>query len=130
MPHHTTPHAHTTTTKTYTQETTTTTTTHGDRDRERDRERRKRKCGEDERQEKMKREEKRREKMKDEKRLFLFLRMFRILPFFFFNYFHDPNSIFRVEGIISAGVSGGTVSLRTKKLDDRVVSRDRSLREI
>ena len=31
----------------------------------------------------MKREEKRREKMKDEKRLFLFLRMFRILPFFF-----------------------------------------------
>ena len=79
----------------------------------------------------MKREEKRREKMKDEKRLFLFLRMFRILPFFFFfNYFHDPNSIFRVEGIISAGVSGGTVSLRTRKLDDRVVSRDGSLREI
>ena len=33
----------------------------------------------------MKREEKRREKMKDEKRLFLFLRMFRILPFFFFS---------------------------------------------
>ena len=77
----------------------------------------------------MKREEKRREKMKDEKRLFLFLRMFRILPFFF-NYFHDPNSIFRVEGIISAQVSGGTVSLRTRKLDDRVVSRDRSFREI
>ena len=78
----------------------------------------------------MKREEKRREKKKDVKRLFLFLRMFRILPFFFFNYFHDPNSIFRVEGLISAGVSGGTVSFRTRKLDDRVVSRDWSLREI
>ena len=48
---------------------------------------------------------------------------------FFFNYWHDPNSIFRVKGIISAGVSGGTVSLRTRKLDDRVVSRDRSFRE-
>ena len=55
--------------------------------------------------------------------------MFRILPFFF-NYFHDPNSIFRVEGIISAGISGGTVSLRTRKFDDRVVSRDGSFREI
>ena len=98
---------------------------------ERDRETRKRKCGcgEDERQKNTKRrEEKRRGKMKDEKIVPLSSNVQNLT--IFSNCFHDPNSIFRVEGIISAGDSGSTASHRTRKFDFRVVSRDRRFREI
>ena len=70
----------------------------------------------------MKREEKRREKMKDEKRLFLFfLRMFRILPFFFF---------FSIIFMIRIRFFGLRESFQQEFRDDRVVSRERSFREI
>ena len=81
----------------------------------------------------MKREVKRREeKREDERREEIVPLSSNVqnLTVFFSIIFMIRIRFFGLRESFQKGVSGGTVSLRTRKLDDRVVSRDRSFREI